>query len=217
MTELTDSEIIEILLRYFHMRRYPNHTVVIKPGDSNDLLYYINQGSVSVKLPNLFNSDYLILDYLNKGEFIGETNVFIEAKPTSARNVLITTKEASQLCEIEYKRFQILLEGDLKEYAVRILKILGRQVSRRLYTTDRKVESLAFYDVTGRMANVLMDLCRKPEAMTHPDGMQIKVTRQELAAHVGCSREMAGKVLITLQEHGLIHAHGKTIVVFGRY
>jgi CRP/FNR family cyclic AMP-dependent transcriptional regulator len=51
--------------------------------------------------------------------------------------------------------------------------------------------------------------------MTHPDGMQIKVSRQELSRLVGCSREMAGRVLKVLEEQGLLTAKGKTIVVFG--
>ena len=50
--------------------------------------------------------------------------------------------------------------------------------------------------------------------MTHPDGMQIKVSRQELSRLVGCSREMAGRVLEVLEEQGLVSASGKTIVVF---
>jgi CRP/FNR family cyclic AMP-dependent transcriptional regulator len=49
--------------------------------------------------------------------------------------------------------------------------------------------------------------------MTHPDGMQIKVSRQELSRLVGCSREMAGRVLKVLEDQGLVRASGKTIVV----
>jgi CRP/FNR family cyclic AMP-dependent transcriptional regulator len=45
--------------------------------------------------------------------------------------------------------------------------------------------------------------------------MQIRITRQEIAKIVGCSREMAGRVMKTLEEDGLISAKGKTIVVFG--
>jgi CRP/FNR family cyclic AMP-dependent transcriptional regulator len=44
--------------------------------------------------------------------------------------------------------------------------------------------------------------------------MQIKVSRQELSRLVGCSREMAGRVLKVLEEQGLLRATGKTIVVF---
>jgi CRP/FNR family cyclic AMP-dependent transcriptional regulator len=69
-------------------------------------------------------------------------------------------------------------------------------------------------DVTGRVARTLIDLCKEPDAMTHPDGMQIRITRQELGRIVGCSREMVGRVLKSLEEQDLISASGKTIVVF---
>jgi CRP/FNR family cyclic AMP-dependent transcriptional regulator len=49
--------------------------------------------------------------------------------------------------------------------------------------------------------------------MTHPDGMQIKITRQEIGRNVGCSREMVGRVLKTLEDQGLVTAKGKTMVV----
>ena len=51
--------------------------------------------------------------------------------------------------------------------------------------------------------------------MTHPDGMQIRVTRQELARLVGCSREMVGKVLKDMEEQDHIAVSGKNIVVLG--
>jgi CRP/FNR family cyclic AMP-dependent transcriptional regulator len=69
-------------------------------------------------------------------------------------------------------------------------------------------------DVTGRVARTLIDLSKEPDAMTHPDGMQIRITRQELGRIVGCSREMVGRVLKNLEEQGLITAKGKTMVVF---
>jgi CRP/FNR family cyclic AMP-dependent transcriptional regulator len=60
----------------------------------------------------------------------------------------------------------------------------------------------------------LLDLCKEPDAIAHPDGIQIRITRQEISRIVGCSREMAGRVLKELEDKGLITAHGKTIVVF---
>jgi len=80
---------------------------------------------------------------------------------------------------------------------------------------SRKVSDLAFMDVTGRVARTLLDLCKQPDAMTHPDGMQIRITRQEIGRIVGCSREMVGRVLKSMEEQGLISVKGKTIVVFG--
>jgi CRP/FNR family cyclic AMP-dependent transcriptional regulator len=81
--------------------------------------------------------------------------------------------------------------------------------------TSRKFCDLAFMDVEGRIARTLLDLSKQPDAITHPDGMQLHITRQEIGRLVGCSREMAGRVLKELEEKKLITAHGKTIVVFG--
>ena len=72
----------------------------------------------------------------------------------------------------------------------------------------------AFLDVTGRIARALLNLSKEPDAMSHPDGTQIKITRQEIARIVGCTREVAGKVLKNLEEQGLLSAKGKTLVIF---
>lgn len=79
----------------------------------------------------------------------------------------------------------------------------------------RESGQLAFLDVTGRIAQTLLNLAKQPDAMTHPDGMQIKITRQEIGQIVGCSRETVGRILKMLEDQNLISAHGKTIVVYG--
>ena len=89
------------------------------------------------------------------------------------------------------------------------------QLARRLCNTNRKLGDLAFMDVYGRVARTLLDLCEQPDAMTHPDGMQVRVTRQELSRLVGCSREMVGKVLKDMEDQKHIVASGKNIVVLG--
>jgi len=44
--------------------------------------------------------------------------------------------------------------------------------------------------------------------------MQIRITRQDIGRMVGCSREMAGRVLKSLEHQGFLSVSGKTIVVF---
>jgi CRP/FNR family cyclic AMP-dependent transcriptional regulator len=88
-------------------------------------------------------------------------------------------------------------------------------MASRLQVTSQKVGDLAFLDVTGRIAQTLLNLAKQPDAMTHPDGMQIKITRQDLGKIANCSREMVGRILKDMQNQGLIKVSGKTIVVFG--
>lgn len=206
------NEALEQLLRLCHRRRYAAKSLIIKPGDMGDTLYYITEGSVAVSMHDDNQDQDIVLAYLNKADFIGEVGVFMGA---NVRDVTVITREPTQLAEIGYARLHQLLRGELAEYAVEILLLMGRQLSHRLLSTSRKVEKLAFFDVTGRIVHTLKDLCQQPDAMTHPDGMQIRITRQEIGRIVGCSREMAGKVLKSLEEKNLVSVKGKTIVVFG--
>lgn len=156
----------------------------------------------------------IILTYLNKGEFIGEMGLFLE-RGKANRSVSVRSRTDCQLAEITYTRLEQLMETDLEPYSKAILYAVGAQLTQRLLQTSRKVGHLAFLDVTGRIAGALLDLCKQPDAMTHPDGMQIRITRLEIGRIVGCSREMAGRVLKGLEEQGLVTVKGKTIVVLG--
>ncbi|WP_241546847.1 cAMP-activated global transcriptional regulator CRP [Thiohalobacter thiocyanaticus] len=202
----TGNPSIDRFLEHCHRRRYPSKSVIIYAGDAPDVLYYIVEGSVTV-LNEDDEGHEIILAYLNKGDFFGEMGLFGE---NVTRSAWVRTRSECELAEISYAKFRQLAQEDAE-----ILFALATQMAARLRTTSRKVTDLAFLDVTGRVARTLLDLCKEPDAMTHPDGMQIRVTRQEIGRIVGCSREMVGRVLKSLEEQGLITAKGKTIVVFG--
>lgn len=206
-----NQEVLNNFLHLCHSRSYPAKAVIIRPGDVGDKLLFIIEGSVSVSVEDEDGHE-LILAYLNKNEFIGEIGVF---KGSEIRTVTVKTRTKCQLAEISYERLKQALKSELKEYATEILFLLGEQLSTRLLITSRKYQDLAFMDVEGRIARTLLDLCKEPDAITHPDGMQLSITRQEIGRIVGCSREMAGRVLKELEDKELISAHGKTIVVFG--
>jgi CRP/FNR family cyclic AMP-dependent transcriptional regulator len=203
-TDSTSS--IDTFLEHCHRRRYPAKSVIIYAGDHSDVLYYIIEGSVTVLIEDDEGHE-IVLAYLNPGDFFGEMGLFGE---DSNRSAWIRTKTQCELAEISYSRYRQLAEDD----SGMLFKLAG-QMAARLRNTSRKVSDLAFLDVTGRVARTLLDLCKQPDAMTHPDGMQIKITRQEIGRIVGCSREMVGRVLKSLEEQGLISAKGKTMVVFG--
>ncbi len=206
-----DPEYLQPFLSFCHRRRYPSKTDIIRPGDAADTLYYLIEGSVTILIEDEDGRE-IILTYLNNGEFIGEMGLFT---PQATRSVLVRTRSECILAEISYSRLEQLFETELRNHSKDILYALGAQLTQRLLHTSRKVGNLAFLDVTGRISGTLLELCKQPDAMTHPDGMQIRITRQEIGRIVGCSREMAGRVLKNLEEQGLITVKGKTIVVFG--
>jgi len=197
---------IESFLAAAHRRRYPAKSTIIFAGDNSDSLYYITDGSVTVLIEDESGRE-IIVAYLNKGDFFGEMGLFDDDMPRSA---WVKAKNECEVAELSYIRFRELAEEDAS-----MLYLLGGQMAERMRKTTEKVWDLAFLDVTGRVARTLLELSRQPDAMTHPDGMQIKITRQEIGRIVGCSREMVGRVLKTLSDQGLVSVKGKTMVVFG--
>lgn len=197
-------------LSYCHIKSYPKRIDVLRPGAPAEVMYYLIDGSVAALIEDDEHRE-LTLAYINRGEFIGEMGLFASQR---SRSVTVRTRTPCRIAEISYQRLRQLLDRELKPHAIGLLFALGRQLSLRLRNTSRKVGDLAFVDVAGRVAGALLDLCKQPDAMTHPDGMQIRITRQDIGRMVGCSREMAGRVLKSLEEQEFISVSGKTIVVF---
>ncbi len=197
---------LENFLSQSHRRKYPNKTIIIHEGDKCETLFYIISGSVSVVLEDDDGKE-AVITYLNPGDFFGEMGLFEQLENRSA---CVRTKTECEIAEIAYASFNVYSKAHPE-----ILYTIGKQMAHRLRTTTKRVADLSFLDVTGRIASILLELSKQPDAMTHPDGMQIKITRQEIGRIVNCSREMAGRVLKELEDQGLIEVHGKTIVIYG--
>ncbi len=213
-TKLPYSEALTAFLKFCHQKTYPNKVDIIRIGEMDDRLFYIIDGSVAVcaEDEDSETGHELVLAYLNKNEFFGEIGIF---KGGEVKKVNVRTRESCVLAEISYSRLKEVLRKDLLYYAPDILYMIGEQMAGRLLNTSRKLCELAFIDVEGRIAHALLDLCESPEAMTHPDGMQLHISRQEIGRIVGCSREMAGRALKELELKGVITSRGKTIIVYG--
>lgn len=200
---------IDKLLAHCHRRRYMTKSTIIYAGDRCETLFFIIKGSVTILIEDDDGRE-MVIAYLNPGDFFGEMGLFEKEGSEKERSAWVRAKTECEVAELTYQKFRELTQQDPD-----ILYALGSQMAERLRNTTRKVGDLAFLDVTGRVARTLLDLCKQPDAMTHPDGMQIKITRQEIGRIVGCSREMVGRVLKSLETQGLVHVKGKTMVVFG--
>ncbi|MBC9131611.1 cAMP-activated global transcriptional regulator CRP [Frischella sp. Ac48] len=197
---------LDWFLSHCHIHKYSAKSTLIHQGEKAETLYYIVKGAVAVLIKDDEGKE-MILSYLSQGEFIGELGLFEEGVERSA---WVKARKNCEIAEISYKKFKQLIQVNPD-----ILMKLAAQMANRLQVTSEKVSNLAFLDVAGRIAQTLLNLAKQPDAMTHPDGMQIKITRQEIGQIVGCSRETVGRILKMLEEQHLISAHGKTIVVYG--
>lgn len=207
-----DKDALARFLSFCIHYKLPKKSIIVRTGDPADTLYYMIRGSASVMMEDEDEEGHeIILSYLNSGDFIGEMGLFYRTKNRAA---MVRTRTPCELAKISYDKLNQLFENELKDIEAKILKAVGLQLSQRLITTNRKVSQLAFMDVAGRIARTLLDMCSQPEAMSHPDGTQIHISRQELGRIVGCSREMAGRVLKNMAEQKMIEVQGMDIVIY---
>lgn len=171
-------------------------------------LFYITTGSVSV-LGEHDELRFMTHDYIGAGEFVGEIGLFVGAEPHKRTATVIARTQ----CEAIYITYIDVMKAAGTNAS--LLTLIAGQMAKRFVVAARRLQDMTFLDVQSRVHRILFDLAKKPEAQTHPDGMQIRVTRAEVATFVGCSREMVGRSIANLKSEGAIRGHGKTIVVLG--
>ncbi|MGB0721794.1 MAG: cyclic nucleotide-binding domain-containing protein [Gammaproteobacteria bacterium] len=196
---------VQRLLDRCHVHKYAARQTILHAGSEADTIYFIVAGSVVVTLANSDGQE-LALDHLGPGEFFGEMGMF----SGQGRSAEISTRVPSEIASISYDAFLALSREDPE-----ILMLITSQMAERLRKTSRKAARQVFVDVTSRIAYTLMDQARRPQATEQPEGMAVRMSRQELARLAGCSREMAGRAVAELESKGLVKAYGKTIVVLG--
>jgi CRP/FNR family cyclic AMP-dependent transcriptional regulator len=207
-----NQEAISRFLAFCHTTEVPKKGLILRAGSPANKLYYLVEGSASV-IDSDEDGNEIILAYLNAGDFIGELGLFYRSNERTAN---IRARTNCILAEIEYTKLRELFETELKAEHPQILTAVGLQLAQRLLQTSRRVTRLAFMDVHGRIARTLSELCSQPDAKTHPKGMQLHISRQEIARIVGCKRETVGRVLKSMQEDNLVEAKGMDIVVYDK-
>ncbi len=203
---MLDQPAIQAFIGQATKRSFPAKQVIIHAGDAPLSLYFILEGSMTVSVTDDEERE-MVLTYLNPGEFFGEMCLFPE-QPT--RTAEVRTRTQVLVAEIGYDHFRRFI----REYP-EVMLLLAGQLARRLRATTVKLTDLAFLDVQGRVAHEIINLCKQPDAQPHASGTVVRISRQELARIVGCSREMAGRVLKKLSDDGTLLVQGRSIVVLG--
>lgn len=200
-----DEGVLILLLKDATVRKYRQKETVLQPGGSDQYIHLVLDGVVTLHTYTE-NGRQIINHYLGRGFFFGEVALTQPENPDFWAN----SKGGCTVASISREHF---LEIGMSRPS--LLRVLTDQLIRRLRAADHKARDLAFLDVSGRVANALRELAKGPCAITHPDGMQIRMTRQEIGLIVGCSREMVGRAIKMLAETGDIEVNGKNIVVRG--
>jgi CRP/FNR family cyclic AMP-dependent transcriptional regulator len=191
------------LLSYAQHKKYPRGTYIVRAGEDTDALYIILSGKVKVLIPNEDGRE-VILTAMGPNEFFGEMGM-LDDQPRSAS---VEAVEPCEMLRISKAGFMDTLRDNFD-----VAMLIIRNLVRHLREADRKIESLALVDVSGRVARLLMEMAEEVDGKWI---IQRAPPKQEIARMIGASREMVSRVVKDLQRRGFIQAEGRKIVVLDR-
>lgn len=198
------AEFIHALVASCERKRYCAKGAIIAQGDVCQDLYLLIKGTATLRLRTPSNHD-LVLSLIHGGDFFGESGLFeSDARCPSG----VRARTVCEVARISYTRLRAspaLFTG--------VMSMLAPQLARQLDVLQRKTGEMAFCDLETRLTIALRDLASGPDAHFHPEGRAIAVTRTELAAMTGASREMVGRLLIRLHKRGIVRAKGSAMIV----
>lgn len=174
------------------------------PGDPSSNVYLLKRGRV--KLANTAASGKEVtFDILEPGEVFGELEV-LEGLP---RETAAEALDDAMICVIRREDFDRYLTMH-PNITVKLTKLIGLRLRR----IQSRIEDLVFRDVPARLAHLLLEL-GKSDGAQEPRGIRIKakLTHQEMANLIGCSRETVSATLGQFRDEGLLQLDGRTMTI----
>lgn len=196
------SDAVRALARRGEPCRFQKGAVLIQEGTHGDTLYIVLDGRLRVYGGHAANEREITHGTYGVGEYVGEMS--LDGGPRSASVAALVPT----VCAMVTRR---TLEAHLAAHPEFAFELLAK-VIRRARVATLSAKSLALNDVYGRLKALLGEL-----GQAQPDGthrLPEKLTHQELANRVGCSREMVTRQLSDLQQGGYVSAaRGQALVL----
>ena len=164
-----------------HPISYPKGQIIYIQGQEPEYLYCLGSGAVRTMMTSDEGEVRLLTTY-GPGSIFGEAS-FFDGMPR------VSTAEAATVDELF--RAHPELASAMITYLARTVRLLSGHV-----------DTMSFQTAQQRLANLLLN---------HPQGDEIHVTHEELAAALGLSRVTVSRLLSAMAKAGLIETGYGTI------
>ena len=182
------------------IRRYRKGTLLIQEGDQGDTIFIILSGRLRV-FSEGENDREITYGVYGPGEYMGEMSL-----DGGLRSASVITLEASQ-CAVVSRRTLERFIAERPDFAFELLA----KVIRRARVATLNARHLALNDVYGRLKLLLGAL-----AVLQADGtlrVADRLTHQEMANRLGCSREMVSRLMKDLERGGYVSVQDARLVL----
>ncbi len=200
------------------VRKYSRGQVILGSAPACNRVYMVAAGQVKLATFSAVGKEQ-ILALLGPGSVFGDFALGDVPLPAHAEAL-----DNAMVCTVDRTLFEDIV-GRTPEVALRVIHALAR----RLRAAEQEIEDLAFRNVPGRLAALLLRLA---EEYGEPHGLgvrlSLRLSHQDLANMIGATRETVTAILnrfrndglITVEQHILVildHEQLKVIVQHGRH
>lgn len=194
--------------RITRMQEVKKRQPIYLPGDPSNTVYLLKKGRVKISSTAPSGKE-VTFDILEAGEIFGE----LEMLQDSPRETQAEALDDALICAIRREDFNRYLR-EHQDLNAKLTKLIGL----RLRKIQSRVEDLVFRDVPARLAHLLLEL-KKTDGVPEGTGtrLRVKLTHQEIANLIGCSRETVSATLGQFRERRLIRIDGRSITILDSY
>lgn len=182
-------------------RLFRKGMLLIQEGDRGDTLYIVLSGRLRAYAADNRGREITLGTY-GAGEYVGE--MALDGGPRSAN---VETMEATR-CAVVTRDALLGYIASNPEFA---LEMMSRLI-RRARLATQSARAIALIDVYGRLRQLLEAFAGEPDARGART-LQERLTHQQIASHLACSREMVTRLLKDLETGGWIELRERRIVL----
>jgi CRP/FNR family cyclic AMP-dependent transcriptional regulator len=194
-----DEDVLRQIARVARVHTYKKASTIIQADDPGYAFYILKRGLLKMTLDSSQGAA-LILHLVYPGECFGDIAVLDEVPQPAT----VVAQEASDVVRIPRAPFRELLDQ-----CPPLVRRLTAVLSQRLRQATALLQSLAFCDVYGKVAWVLLTLAAKTGRVTAQGTViDLHLTRQEFAALAGITPASLIRTLRALQQAGCVHLGG---------
>lgn len=197
--EALPDALLQQIARQAVVRSFAKNAIIVTEGDEGDSLYVLVSGRAKVFVSDADGKE-VQLNQLGPGEYFGE--VTLDGGTRSASVMALEDCRCAVLRRTEIGGFM----SEHPDFALHVI----RKLAHRVRSLTDSVRDLAFIDVYGRVARLLLELAQEV------DGRMViedRMTQKDIAARVGASREMVSRIFSDLTEGGYVRKEAGRIVV----
>jgi len=199
-----DVAILDILTKQAVVKRLRRNEILFLAGEPAKGLYVIASGAVRAFRTSPDGREQVI--HVERAvTTIAEVPVFDEGTYPS-------TTAAEEPATVYFLDKQLIFKIAVEhpQLALAAVKLLAS----RLRKCAALVETLSLREVGQRLARLLLEEARSHGTQTdHGTAVKLPLTHNQLAARIGTVREVVTRMLIRLQDQGLIVHEGKNILI----